>query len=144
MEQFKEKTGPKYEGFSVALTADTMVEFEGRSLGKPKDLLQAREWLLNYSGKKQFVHTACSLFKLDGSGDVKTWCETTTLFFKEISKVEIDEYLKNNPGVLGKAGGYGIQDASFDLVKRIEGSYTNVVGLPLESLERELKLWGLL
>lgn len=144
MEHFKDKVGLKYGDFGVALTCDTMVEFEGRSLGKPKDLVQAKEWLLSYSEKKQFVHTGCCLLRLDGSGEVKVWGETTSLIFKKISEEDVDLYLKNNIEVFGKAGGYGIQDPNFHLVDKIKGSYTNVVGLPLESLQENLNSFGAL
>ncbi len=142
MDHFKDEIGLKYEEFKFALTCDTMVEFEGQTLGKPETLLKAKKWLLNYSGKSQFVHTACCLLRLDGSGQDKSWVETTKINFRDITESEVDKYLKNNTEVLGKAGGYGIQDETFNLVSGIEGSYTNVVGLPLESLKRELELWS--
>ncbi len=142
MEHFKDEIGLRYGDFKFALTCDTMVEFKGESLGKPESLHRAKKWLLDYSGKSQFVHTACCLLRLDGSGQDKSWVETTKINFKEVSESGVDEYLKNNTEVLGKAGGYGIQDETFSLVKEIEGSYTNVVGLPMESLKRELESWG--
>lgn len=142
MKHFKSEIGLEFKNFKYALTCDTMVEFLGKSLGKPVDIAEAKAWLLSYSNKEQKVHTACCLMKLDGSGLDKSWVVTTKIKFKEISEKDVEKYLENNTEVLGKAGGYGIQDESFDLVERIEGSYTNVVGLPLESLDKHIRDWN--
>lgn len=152
MEHFKDEilNNPKKERkidlkkFKYILTSDTMVEFQGESLGKPKDLIQAKNWLLKYSGKEQWVHTGCCLIEIDQKQKIvkeKSWAVSTKIIFKKITEQNIDLYLKNNTAVLEKAGGYGIQDANFNLVSGIEGSYSNVVGLPLESLSEEFKNW---
>ena len=142
MTHFKDHFGLKSEGFTFALTCDTMVEFENKALGKPKNLDQALDWLISYSERSQFVHTGCSLLKLDGSGEQKTWVSTTEIFFSKISTEQAKLYLEIQKDVLSKAGGYGIQDESFKFVKSIKGSYSNVVGLPLKRLAEELKKWG--
>lgn len=142
MKHFKDKIGLKYENFDYALTCDTMVEFEGVSLGKPIDLVEAKKWLMSYSGKKQMVHTGSCLRKLDGLGQDKSWVETTEITFKKFGVSEVNEYLKSNLKILGKAGAYGIQDESFNLISGIKGSYTNIVGLPLEPLNKHLKQWN--
>ena len=144
LNKVSEKTDVVSSGFKYALTCDTMVEFEGRSLGKPKDLVQAKKWILNYSGKEQWVHTACCLLEVDDNlkkVKEKTWGTSTKIIFKEITENEVDAYLKNNESVLGKAGAYGIQDENFHLVSQIKGSYSNVVGLPLESLAEVIASW---
>lgn len=119
---------------SFALTCDTMVEFEGSVLGKPESKSQAKDWLLSYSNKEQWVHTGCSLVFL---GDVKKrhdWVCTTKILFKEVEESEIETYFNKTPDFISKAGGYGLQDEHFKFVDSIKGSYTNVVGLPLEDL----------
>ncbi len=143
MKHFKDQIGLKYKDFKFALTCDTMVEFKGVGLDKPKSLLEAKKWLLNYSGQEQFVHTGCCLLRLDGQALDKSWVTTTKIKFKKIFKIDVDQYLDENLKVLGKAGGYGIQDKKFNLIQSIQGSYTNIVGLTLESLRLELKKWEL-
>lgn len=130
--------------FRYVLTSDTMVEFEGESLGKPEDLVQAKKWILEYSGKEQWVHTGCCILEIDEKLKEikeKSWVTSTKIIFKELTESDVDEYLENNESVLGKAGAYGIQDENFHLVSKIEGSYSNVVGLPLESLAEAIASW---
>lgn len=138
MEHFKGKYGLKYKNFSYALTCDTLVDFEGRTLGKPRNFLEAKSWLLSYSGKRQCVYTGVCLMRLDGSGKILDWVATTEIFFKSFDVVDVEDYLSKQGDVLDKAGAYGIQDKNFKLVKRIKGSYSNVVGLPLEDLKLKL------
>jgi septum formation protein len=139
MKHFMDVVGLEYKNFYAALTCDTMVEFDHRALGKPKDLAEAKEMLMSYQGKSQKVHTGCCLMRLDGSGENRVWVTSTEVFFKDFSEEEVDQYLVGNISVLSKAGGYGIQDQGFDLVERIHGSYTNIVGLPLEDLSQNLE-----
>ncbi len=143
MKHFKNNIGLKYKNFKFALTCDTVVEFKGMSLGKPKSILEAKKWLLDYSGKKHFVHTGCCLLHLNKQALDKSWVTTTTVKFKEISRFHVNQYLDDNLEVLKKAGGYGIQDEKFNLIESVEGSYTNIIGLPLETLRLELKRWEL-
>jgi len=143
MRQFEEVHGLKYRDFGIALTCDTMVEFQGQTLGKPESKDQALDWLVSYSENKQFVHTGCCLMRLDGSGEQKNWAETTEVYFKKITKENAAKYLDEQKDVLDKAGAYGLQDKNFAYVEKIVGSYTNVVGLPMESLKLELSEWSL-
>jgi len=142
MRHFQEVYGLKYGEFGHALTCDTMVEFSGQTLGKPKDSAQALDWLVSYSEKTQYVHTGCCLMKLDGSGEQISWAETTEVCFKQITKENAQEYLEAQKDAMGKAGAYGLQDEAFPYVEKIKGSYSNVVGLPMESLKNKLKIWG--
>lgn len=141
MRHFINTYGLKSKDYSFALTCDTMVEFEGRVLGKPKDKNEALVWLKSYSGKEQLVHTGCCLLKLDGRSETEAWVSSTKVLFRTYSEHEAKLYLDTEKDVLSKAGGYGIQDESFNLVERIEGEFSNVVGLPLEELSKRLKKW---
>ena len=141
MNHFKEAFGLKYKNFSFALTCDTMVEFEGETLGKPTDQSQALGWLLSYSKKMQLVHTGCCLLELDGSGKQKSWVTTTKVYFGEIDEKAALHYFGKHPDYISKAGGYGLQDEHFTFVEKIEGSYTNVVGLPMERFAEEVQNW---
>jgi len=79
--------------------------------------------------------------KLDGGGEQVSWAETTEVYFKKITKENAEDYLSAQKDAMGKAGAYGLQDEAFPYVEKIEGSYSNVVGLPMESLKEKLKSW---
>ncbi len=117
----------KFDEQVILIAADTIVEIEGEILGKPKNISEAKSMLLKLSGKKHSVFTGVCVAK----GDVceKAVCETK-VFFKRLTEAEIDYYISViNP--LDKAGAYAIQESGELFIKRIEGSYSNVVGLPL-------------
>ena len=119
------------------LGADTLVFYQKEILGKPKDLDEAVEMLSFLSGKTHEVATGVSL-QCNELNFVKTFSETSSVTFKPISKQEIRLYFKEvNP--LDKAGAYAIQTNADMIIDRFVGSYSNVVGLPLESLGKVLK-----
>ncbi len=113
------------------LTADTVVEFEGRVLGKPRDLEEARSMLLGYSGKCQTVHTAVALSGPKGRPDLLL--ETTRVRFQVLTAAQVDQYvLRVLP--LDRAGAYDIHRFGHLIVERFDGSFTNVMGLPGEAV----------
>jgi septum formation protein len=119
------------------LGADTLVFYQKEILGKPKDLDEAVEMLTFLSGKTHEVATGVSL-QCNEINIVKTFSEISSVTFKPISKQEIRLYFKEvNP--LDKAGAYAIQTNADMIIDRFVGSYSNVVGLPLESLGKVLK-----
>lgn len=140
MKQFLEHYGPDSDQFSMALTFDTMVEFKGRALGKPKDKNEALGWLLDYSSKSQKVHTGVCIYSFLDKKIIENWTSTTVVHFKDYGEKEALEYLESQPDFLGKAGGYGIQDPGFNLYSHFEGEFSNVVGLPLKALSEKLNL----
>ena len=116
------------------LGADTVVALDGMILGKPKDGEDAKRMLRLLSGRVHSVFTGVCL--ADTSGTEEKVVETKVLF-KTLSEKLIDEYvLSGTP--LDKAGAYGIQDGI--VVASIEGSYTNVMGLPMEAVSEMLKI----
>ena len=118
------------------LGADTLVFYQKAILCKPKDLDEAVEMLSFLSGKTHEVATGVSL-QCNELNIVKTFSETSSVTFKPISKQEIRLYFKEvNP--LDKAGAYAIQTNADMIIDRFVGSYSNVVGLPLESLGKVL------
>ncbi|WP_114418791.1 Maf family protein [Marinospirillum perlucidum] len=124
-------------GYPV-LAADTEVVLDGRPLGKPGSREAAVELLSRLSGRFHEVKTGMALVK--GS----TWLDavvTTRVFFRELSRDEIQAYVATGEPD-DKAGGYGIQGRGAALVEKIEGSYSNVVGLPLETLTQLLAQLG--
>ncbi len=123
---------------ALLITADTIVSLENTILGKPKDRNEAIAMLSNLAGKKHTVYTGVCL----KSKSLNTsFVEKTEVYFREASLAEISYYVDNfNP--MDKAGSYGIQDWwGVNFVARIEGSYTNVMGLPTESLYSKLKAY---
>lgn len=120
------------------LGADTVVSFQGEVLGKPKNEADARRMLTTLSGRAHEVYTGVCMIVPTADGKEKTLvkAECTKVFFKELSSEFIDEYIKSG-SPMDKAGAYGIQDGG--LVEKIEGSFTNVVGLPVELCQKMLQ-----
>lgn len=127
---------------SLIIGADTIVVFEDRILEKPTSLNDAETMLASLSGRQHQVLSGVSLVKTDKEGNIKdsdTFSESTKVFFGELSKNEIEHYVSGG-SPMDKAGSYGIQDDWGSLfVKRIEGDYNNVIGLPLFALYRHMK-----
>ena len=120
----------------IVITADTIVALNGQILGKPNNRGHAYEMLKSLSGQKHEVYTGVALVKDD---KMHSFYEVTEVFCKEVTDAEIDFYIDNFKP-FDKAGSYGIQDYwGLVVVKRIHGSYTNVMGLPTEKLHEELK-----
>ena len=124
--------------FDTAIAADTVVFIGSRLLEKPKDPEEARRFLETLSGRS---HTVCTAMTVaigpsTGSTDSLSLLETATLTrvcFRPLEAHEIEWYLSTEEWK-GVAGGYRLQEAGAALIASIRGSYTNVVGLPLETL----------
>lgn len=114
---------------SWVIGADTIVVVEGQVLGKPKSIDNARTMLQQLSGKKHQVMTGCVILSRASSASFQK-VVVTDVYFKQLSKGEIEWYIKTKEP-FDKAGAYAIQGIGTFLVKRINGSYTNVVGLPV-------------
>lgn len=117
------------------LSADTIVYLDKEILGKPKNQQEAQEMLTKLSGKTHKVATAITLMKSDGS--YHSAIETTTVKFRPITQQEIMNYIENYKPY-DKAGAYAIQEPASLFIERIEGCYSNVVGLPVTLLLKEL------
>jgi PLP dependent protein len=118
---------------NLVLTADTLVALDGKTLGKPKDRLEAEQFLTRLSGRSHEVITALSLFDRNTKRLITKHAKTE-VWFRKISPVEVKWYISTNEWC-DKAGGYGIQGRASRFVSRIEGPYDNVVGLPVELFE---------
>ena len=119
----------------VLITSDTIVWHEGKALGKPKDYQDAFEMLQSMSGKTHEVITSVS-FKTNAI--TETIFEVTKVTFKEISDEAITYYLDNYKP-FDKAGSYGIQEwIGLIAISKIEGSYANVVGMPVDKVYDKL------
>lgn len=125
----------------VVLGADTLVILNRQSLGKPQDKEEAREMLRSLSGVRHKVCTGIALVRPGGAQE--SGVVETAVTFRKLSAAEIDSYVASGEP-LDKAGAYGIQGGARRFVERLEGSLTNVIGLPMEYLAERLKAWGVL
>ncbi len=114
---------------TLILGADTLVYIDGHSLGKPKNDDEAREMLKLLSGKRHDVYTGITIIN-NSSGKKLSACECTGVYFAQLDIKEIEEYVAAGESA-DKAGAYGIQGRAAAFVRRIEGCYYNVVGLPI-------------
>lgn len=120
---------------AIIITADTIVAYNGEILGKPEDAHHATEMLTKLSGTNHQVYTGVSLTH---NGKMRSFYDTTEVFFNTLSPEQISYYIKNYKP-MDKAGAYGIQDwIGLIAVQKIIGSYTNVMGLPTEKLYKAL------
>ena len=131
----------KHEGERVVVVAaDTIVVRDGVILGKPHDVQEAMEMLRSLSGRDHQVMTGVCV--MDGaSGTREQFVSQTHVFFTILSERMIERYVATGEP-MDKAGSYGIQAGAAGFVERIEGSYTNVVGLPVCETLQVLRRFG--
>ena len=123
----------------IVITADTVVIVDDQILGKPHDAADARRMLRLLSGRD---HTVVTGFTLTSASSAYTDSAHTTVTFDELSDEEIDYYIEHYKP-FDKAGAYGIQEWIGCIgIKRIEGSYYNVMGLPLHKLYKALRAFA--
>ena len=126
------------------LVADTTVIVEGRILGKPADLAEARAMLRALSGRAHQVSTRFAIASPDEPARaIHAETVSSTVIFRPLEGDEIDAYAATGEG-LDKAGGYAIQGIGAFAVARVEGSYANIVGLPVCEVILALRATGLL
>jgi len=119
----------------LLITSDTIVWLDNKALGKPKDKTEAIEILQQLSGKMHQVITSVSI---KGKNFQTLFNDTTNVYFKKLTVDEIHYYVENHKPY-DKAGSYGIQEwIGFIGIEKIEGSYFNVMGLPVQKLYKEL------
>lgn len=116
----------------AVLGADTIVFLDGRVYGKPKDGEEAKAMLRALAGREHEVATGIAWVH---AGEVFTDVETTRVFFAPLTEEAIDAYVKTGEP-LDKAGAYAIQGRAAQFIESIEGSFSNVVGLPLYAVCR--------
>ena len=121
---------------AAVVGADTVIVFDGRIIGKPRDAEDAFRTLTRLSGHTHEVTTGVALL-CNRDGVRKVWSESSFVTFKPLPPETIREYLRR-VDVLDKAGSYALQEHGDMLIDRVEGDADNVVGLPLERLAAEL------
>ena len=129
------KEGKMKKG-DVVLGADTVVALDDEILGKPEDEADAVRMIDAMQGGHHRVLTGVTLIAADGK--TITFAESTVVHLYPMSKAEIQSYVSSGEA-FGKAGAYGIQGPFAAFVKKVDGSYTNVVGLPIGHVYQGLK-----
>lgn len=120
---------------STVLGADTVVVIDNEILGKPKDREEAFSMLKKLSGKSHQVITGVALIK---KGKTVTFTEKATVTFASLTDEEINNYIETGE-CFDKAGSYAVQGKSAKFIKKIDGDYYAVVGLPCQKLYQALK-----
>lgn len=124
---------------ALVLGADTLVFLGNEILGKPRDLTEARTMLSRLQGRAHQVVTGVSLIHLRKHQE-RIFAASTDVLFHPLDEVQIHEYT-TKVETLDKAGAYAIQECGEVLISEISGSFSNVVGLPVELLREELESW---
>ena len=123
----------------VVLAADTLVAMEGEIIGKPSDLNHARMILRRLSGR---THDVCTAVYIVGPRARISFAEISQVRFRKLTESDITRYFKVvNP--IDKAGAYAAQAVGRSIIASVEGSFTNVIGLPMESTTEALAEFGL-
>lgn len=125
---------------SLVIGADTVVCLGTRLYAKPRDAKDACRMLGELQGRTHDVVTAVCLLHLRGHRQ-RVFADSTTVTFHKLSSAKIREYVAK-VNTLDKAGAYAIQEEGESIIEGIFGSYTNVVGLPVERLGEELRVWA--
>jgi septum formation protein len=126
---------------AVVLAADTLVALDNDIIGKPQDFNDAISILQRLSGR---AHEVCTAVFICHSATKRrsSFCEISRVYFRDLTSNRIRSYLvKVNP--LDKAGAYAAQGAGSEIIEKIDGSFTNVVGLPMEKTTIELRRFGI-
>ena len=127
---------------ALVIGADTEVALDGRVFGKPRDHADALAMLKQLVGRQHDVITGVCLIHRELDTEI-TFAETTRVWMRALSREQIADYLaKIDP--LDKAGAYAIQEHGEGIVERIEGSFSNVMGLPVERVRATLERLGIL
>ena len=118
---------------ALVIGADTVIRFEGKTIGKPADLADAKRILAMLSGRTHDVATGVCVRCVEADILVR-FEDITHVTFRTLTPAIIDKYVRD-VNVLDKAGAYAIQEHGEDIIESIDGSLTNVIGLPVERLK---------
>jgi len=125
---------------ALVIGADTLVFVDNEILGKPRDQAEARRMIARLQGRTHQVVTGVCLMHLRSHRE-RIFADSTDVLFHPLNARQIRDYLRQiNP--LDKAGAYAIQEGGEKIISEISGSFSNVVGLPVEKLRAELELWS--
>ncbi|MDR3288104.1 MAG: Maf family protein [Peptococcaceae bacterium] len=137
VEKWREAGGGQED---IVLAADTVVVLDGTVLGKPGSREEAAAMLTRLSGRVHDVLTGIAICRLCGEKEIAV--VESRVHFKKLTQEMIAAYVRSGDS-LDKAGAYGIQGEAGKFVARLDGSLTNVIGLPMEFLQQRLNVWGI-
>jgi septum formation protein len=120
--------------------ADTIVVLGREIIGKPKSKKNAVEILKKLSNSTHKVITAIAMIDVETSKSIVTF-ETSFVTFRKLKPKQINDYVNNN-NIMDKAGAYAIQEGADPFIKKIKGSYYNVVGFPIEKFKKIMRHWN--
>ncbi len=123
---------PEFDPSLPAVGVDTLVSMDGDLLGKPRDRDEAHRMLGELSGKVHQVYSGMCVYR-PGDGATICVCDVSDVHFRELSEADISWYIGTGD-CIGAAGAYKIQGNGFRLISEIRGSYSNIIGIPLERL----------
>ncbi len=121
----------------LVIGADTVVDFNGQIIGKPADAKQAQQITKKLFSRPHKVITAIAIVRLSDNTELVA-SDSTTVYPKKLTAEQIDKHIKSGTW-RDKAGAYAIKENGDEFIERIEGSLTNVMGLPMELLQRLLE-----
>ncbi len=124
----------------IVIGSDTVIEIEGRLLGKPENMQEAETMLRNLRGKYHQVHTGVAMIHQANKISIN-FVETAQVWIKSFDEHTLKSYLATEES-LGKAGAYSIQGEGAQLIEKIEGDYPTIVGLPLWRTAKILEQQG--
>ncbi len=126
---------------AVIIGADTFIVLDNKILGKPHTPEKAKEMIKGMNGRAFSVITGFTIIDVKSDKEVSKAVESR-VYFRKLTEKEIENYVRTGEP-LNKAGAYAIQETGSVLTGKIEGDYTNIVGLPLPALIKELKKFGI-
>lgn len=122
---------------ALVMGCDTVVDLDGRVLGKPRDAADAAEMMRALSGRRHLVHTGVCLLQGDRH---EVFAQTSEVEFSPLSESEIAAYVATSEPY-DKAGGYAVQGGAARFVRSIHGCYFNIMGLPVSAIYQHLQSW---
>lgn len=130
------------QGHAVIIAADTMVFFQNEMIGKPSSRKHATQILTTLSGKTHQIYTGVCVLA-SNSSQVISFVDVAQIHFQELSPQDIDSYLSETEEYQGRAGAYSLFDRASLFIDHVDGSPTNVIGLPMAKLRLELRKFGI-
>ena len=140
MNKWNDNSGNKNNP-AIIIAADTMVLLEGNLIGKAQNKEQAFKILTQLSGKKHELLTGVALIH-SISKEIRTFLDISIVQFQLLTASEIQSYLDTSDEYIGRAGAYSLYDRASLFIDFVEGSPTNVLGLPMAKLRKELHNFG--